>query len=141
MTRFWLPINKAVEMVLWTLDNMFGGEVVIPFAGASNILDMSEAVCDILGKKFEYVVTGIRPGEKIHEQLISRNEFCRSLLSTCGKYTVVQPENPQWDKDLYAKLKSKHATALDRKSFSSADEDFILSKEQLVELVKSYGYA
>lgn len=139
MTRFWLPIDHAVEMVLWTLDNMLGGEVVIPFAGASNILDMAEAVCEVYSKKFEYAVGGIRPGEKIHEQLIARNEFCRSLVSGCGKYTVIEPENPQWDSNLNAKLQEKHIKKLDRNSFSSADSDFLLSKEQLVDLVRNYG--
>lgn len=139
MTRFWLPIDHAVEMVLWTLDNMLGGEVIIPFAGASNILDMAEAVCEVYSKKFEYAVGGIRPGEKIHEQLIARNEFCRSLVSSCKKYTIIEPENPQWDIELNKKLQEKHTVKLNRNSFSSADSDFLLTKDQLVDLVKNYG--
>lgn len=140
MTRFWLPIDEAVHMVMWTLQNMLGGEVVIPFAGASNVLDMSEAVCDVLGRKFEYKVTGIRPGEKIHEQLLARNEFDRTLVSSCGKYTVVEPESPPWDVELTNKLRQKHADRLTRNSFSSADADFNLTKEQLVQLIRSYDH-
>jgi len=94
MTRFWLPVEESVQMVLWTLNNMLGGEVIVPFAGASNILDISRVLCNIIGKKFEYTITGIRPGEKIHEQLMARNEFDRAQISKCGKYTVILPESP-----------------------------------------------
>lgn len=139
MTRFWLPIDNAVEMVLWTLANMLGGEVVVPFAGASNILSIAEIVCEIYSKKFEYVVGGIRPGEKIHEQLIARNEFSRSLISDCKKYTIVEPEHPQWDVDLNQKLQERYKLKLNRDSFSSADNDFLLKKNELANLVKTYG--
>jgi UDP-N-acetylglucosamine 4,6-dehydratase len=138
MTRFWLPIDNAVQMVIWALQNMLGGEVVIPFAGASNILDMAEAVCTTVSKQFEYTVGGIRPGEKIHEQLIARNEFDRSLVTKCGKYTIIKPENPQWDEKLIEQLESLHTKKLNRDSFSSADKDFLLTKYQLLELIKDH---
>ena len=141
MTRFWLPIDRAVDMVVWTLLNMHGGEVIIPFAGSSNLVDMVQAVCLVHEKKFDYVLSGSRPGEKIHEQLLARNEFERSLVSNCNKYVVVQPENPQWDDKLLSSLLRDYPTLLNRSSFASDDFDFLLTKDQLVELVKQHSNA
>lgn len=138
MTRFWLPIDESVQMVIWSLTNSLGGEVVIPFAGSSNILDISKSVCNQVNKKFEYQVTGVRPGEKIHEQLIARNEFSRSLLTNCGKYTIIMPEDPQWDSDNNQKLMSIYKRPLARTSFSSDDSDFILLDSDLNKLVSLY---
>ncbi|NBW06480.1 MAG: SDR family NAD(P)-dependent oxidoreductase [Caulobacteraceae bacterium] len=138
MTRFWLPINQAVEMVLWTLDNMLGGEVVIPFAGSSDIVSMSRIVCRAANKEFKYTVGGTRPGEKIHEQLMARNEFTRSRISNCKNYVIVPPEDPGWDYKLIDKLADLYPTQSRRTSFSSSDEDFLLDDEHLFDLVKEY---
>lgn len=138
MTRFWLPVAESVEMVLWALDNMLGGEVIVPFAGSSNIIDLSSVLCEIIGKKFEYTITGTRPGEKIHEQLMARNEFDRAHISTCGKYTIILPESPTWSDTLIHSLKALHPNISKRTSFASSDKDFILNSDELTRLVRPY---
>lgn len=139
MTRFWLPITSAVEMVTWTLENMLGGEVIVPFAGASDIVSMSAAVCNLVGKDFTYTIVGTRPGEKIHEQLMARNEFCRARISNCEKYSIILPEDPIWDENLISKLESLYPRQSTRKSFSSSDSDFLLNEESLQKLVRDHG--
>lgn len=142
MTRFWLPITDAVEMVLWTISQMSGGEVIVPFAGASNVVEMSRAVCDSIHAAFRYEITGVRPGEKMHEQLLARNEFDRALLAeshlTKNRYVVIIPEEPQWDYSLPRKMRDMYPTPLSRKSFASDDPDFSLNSEQLLSLVRMH---
>lgn len=134
MTRFWLPISEAVDMVLWTLKNMLGGEIIVPYAGSSNIVDMHRAVCSIAEVPFSYHVVGARPGEKVHEQLMARNEFDRARVTSCGKYNIIVPEDPVWDGQLPSKLCDMTKPS-NRKSFTSSDEDFQLTQERLVDLV------
>ena len=91
MTRFWITLEKSVELVLYGLTNMDGGEMFIPKLKASSILDLVEVIapeCEV-----EYI--GKRPGEKIHESLITDEEAERTIDSDyCYK---IVPRNPMWD--------------------------------------------
>ena len=68
-TRYWLTLDEAVEMVLWTLENMKGGEIVVPNMPAYQVSDLAQAVGAVPD------IIGLRPGEKIHEQMISEHEM------------------------------------------------------------------
>ena len=70
MTRFNVLMNEAIDTVIWTIKNSLGGEVVIPKAPSYNILNLADAIAPNCSKK----IIGIRPGEKIHEELISKND-------------------------------------------------------------------
>jgi UDP-N-acetylglucosamine 4,6-dehydratase len=73
MTRFWLTLGEAISMVTLALNHMKGGELYVPKIPSIRILDLVEAFNMIN----QYVVTGIRPGEKLHEEMISLEESRR----------------------------------------------------------------
>jgi FlaA1/EpsC-like NDP-sugar epimerase len=70
MTRFSISIEQAVAAVLWTLEHAQGGEIIVPKIPSYRIVDLAEAI----GPNCEQKFTGIRPGEKIHEDLITTND-------------------------------------------------------------------
>jgi len=90
MTRFWITLEQGISFVLHCLENMHGGEVFVPKIPSMRIIDLARAICP--GCEIKYI--GIRPGEKIHEVLISRDE-ARNTLDV-GKFYVIKPAFPYW---------------------------------------------
>lgn len=90
MTRFWLPLERGVDFVLSSIDMMQGGEVFVPKIPSMKILDLAEAVAP--GCKVRY--TGIRPGEKLHEELVSADE-ARHTVELDDMF-IVEPHEPFW---------------------------------------------
>ena len=70
MTRFNISLSDGVEMVLWALDHSLGGELLVPKIPSYRIMDVAEAI----GPSCEKPVVGIRPGEKIHEEMITSSD-------------------------------------------------------------------
>ena len=70
MTRFWISLEKGVDIVIQSLDLMKGGEVFVPKIPSMKIIDLARAI----GPDCEFKVTGIRPGEKINECLLTEDE-------------------------------------------------------------------
>lgn len=87
MTRFWLTLEKSFTLVLFALDNMKGGEIFIPKVPSMKLVDLFEVV--VPGVKREII--GIRPGEKLHEILLTEEEARHSV--ELEKYFVVIPEH------------------------------------------------
>ena len=90
MTRFWLTLDQAVRFVARCLDLMQGGEVFVPKIPSMRLMDLAEAVAP--GCAVD--VVGIRPGEKLHETLLSRDES-RHALELEDLY-VIEPLFPWW---------------------------------------------
>jgi UDP-N-acetylglucosamine 4,6-dehydratase len=90
MTRFWLTLEQGVKFVIRCLEQMHGGEIFVPKIPSMRLLDLAETVAP--GCQVEYI--GIRPGEKLHEVLISEDES-RQTLETEDMY-VIQPSHPWW---------------------------------------------
>lgn len=88
MTRFWITMDRAIEFVLASLEMMRGREIFIPKIPSMNIMDLAEAIAP--GKKTNIV--GIRPGEKLHEVLMTEDESYTAIESW-DRY-VVTPEGP-----------------------------------------------
>jgi len=91
MTRFWITLAQAVDLVLFALDNMVGGEVFIPKIPSMRVVDLADAMAPGLPRE----IVGIRPGEKLHELLLTVDES-RHAVDADGVY-VVLPEHPWWD--------------------------------------------
>ena len=89
MTRFNITLDDGVDLVLFALKNAWGGEIFIPKIPSYRIMDVAKAVG---GKKFEFV--GIRPGEKLHEEMITESDSLSTL--DCGKYYVIIPTTLVW---------------------------------------------
>jgi UDP-N-acetylglucosamine 4,6-dehydratase len=90
MTRFWISIEQAVQFVMDSLEMMFGGELYVPRIPSMRIVDLASAVAPTA--KLEEV--GMRPGEKLHEEMISADDSRRTFLVK-GRY-VVTPVVAEW---------------------------------------------
>ncbi|NDJ86160.1 MAG: polysaccharide biosynthesis protein [Chloroflexi bacterium] len=91
MTRFWLELDHAVDIVFESIRSAKRGEVYVPRVPASRIVDLAEVLMG--GREVPIVYTGIRPGEKIHEILVSEEESNRTIERN-GFY-VIQPILPE----------------------------------------------
>lgn len=90
MTRFWLKLEEAIDLVLHALDTMVGGELYVKKIPSIKITDLAEAIAP--GLKLD--ITGIRPGEKIHEMMISTDDSRYTL--EFPQYFVIQPAFHWW---------------------------------------------
>ena len=90
MTRFWITLDQGVDLVLKSLDVMEGGEIFVPKIPSMKIMDLAEAMAP--GCKYKYV--GIRPGEKLHEVLIPRDEMRKTL--EFKNMFVICPDSEHW---------------------------------------------
>jgi len=90
MTRFWITIEQGVNFVLNCLERMVGGELFIPKLPSMNIIDLAKAIDPACKTK----VIGIRPGEKIHEVMISRDDARRTV--EFDRYYIIQPNFSFW---------------------------------------------
>ncbi|MGH9226795.1 MAG: UDP-N-acetylglucosamine 4,6-dehydratase (inverting) [Acidimicrobiales bacterium] len=90
MTRFWITLPEAVDLVLYALSNMTGGEIFIPKIPSMRVVDLAEAMAPGLPRE----IIGIRPGEKLHEVLVTADESRHTI--DAGDVYVVLPEHPWW---------------------------------------------
>ena len=90
MTRFWITLPQAVDLVLYGLEHMTGGEIFIPKIPSMRVVDLAEAMAADLPRD----VIGIRPGEKLHELLVTADESRHAI--DAGNTYVVLPEHPWW---------------------------------------------
>lgn len=93
MTRFWITLEEGVAFVLHCLERMQGGEIFVPKIPSTTILNLVEAIAPGCDVQF----TGIRPGEKLHEVLISRDEAWHTL--EFPDMFVIQPTHSWWKAD------------------------------------------
>lgn len=91
-TRFFITLPQAVQMVVDTFDSMQGGELMVPRIPSMKVVDLAQAIAP--GAAMHDV--GLRPGEKLHEEMISPEEGRRALIIQGGKYFVIQPDLATW---------------------------------------------
>lgn len=85
MTRFNITLQEGVEMVLWALEHMRGGEIFVPKIPSYRILDLAAAI----GPNCQTPIVGIRPGEKIHEEMITTSDSLNTV--DLGRYYAILP--------------------------------------------------
>jgi len=95
MTRFWITLDQAVELVISALGHMKGGEIFVPKIPSMKIVDLAKAVAP----ECEIEVIGIRPGEKLHEVLITEEDG-RNTIAYNGMY-VIMPNYSWWQRKNY----------------------------------------
>lgn len=125
MTRFLLPLETGVDTIFAAAANGFRGETYIPKVSASRIIDVARAL--IGARKIELKVTGIRPGEKIHEALVSEEEAARAVDR--GEYYVIRPMLPELTKNAAREPGMKGA-------YTSADT--VLSATETLQLLERH---
>jgi UDP-N-acetylglucosamine 4,6-dehydratase len=128
MTRFWITLDQGVHFVLDNLERMEGGEVFVPKIPSMKITDLAEAIAPECDTK----VVGIRPGEKLHEVMIPRND-ARNTLEFDDYYAVL-PAFRNWNSEAYQKEKGG-TWCDDQFKFSSDNNDHWLTAEELRDMI------
>ncbi|MGE5402911.1 MAG: UDP-N-acetylglucosamine 4,6-dehydratase (inverting) [Ignavibacteriales bacterium] len=121
MTRFWLTLNQGVNFVLNSIEKMHGGEIFIPKIPSMKMVDLAEAIAPEAKKEF----VGIRPGEKLHEIMITEDEARHT--KEFSDYFIIEPEFAFWDKENHVDGKSLP----EGYRYSSNINDRWLTKEEL----------
>jgi len=129
MTRFNISLREGVEMVLWALENARGGEIFVPKIPSCRITDIAHAI----GPDCEHRVVGIRPGEKIHEEMITASDSFNTL--DLGRYYVNLPKVRDHTLERYCELNGAQPVKPGFAYNSGTNPDF-LSVEQLRELIR-----
>lgn len=131
MTRFNISLTGGVEMVMHALEHAWGGEIFVPKIPSYSIMDIAKAI----GPECEHKVIGIRPGEKIHEEMITSSDsfFTYDL----GKYYVILPSDTKWD--LNAFIEKFNAVKVQQGfNYNSAENLEWETVEGLRELIKTH---
>jgi UDP-N-acetylglucosamine 4,6-dehydratase (inverting) len=97
MTRFNISLQDGIEMVMWALENARGGEIFVPKIPSYRITDVAKAI----GPECEHPIVGIRPGEKIHEEMITQSDSFNTV--DLGRYFAILPSAGEYTPAAYAK--------------------------------------
>ena len=130
MTRFWLKLEDAVELVFTALNTMSGGELYVKKIPSMRMLDLATAIAPDLKHKF----VGIRPGEKIHEMMIS-SEDARHTMEY-PDYYIIQPHFEWWDSE---KLHTTGKPVPADFEYHSGNNSEWLSVEDMQKLINEIG--
>ena len=131
MTRFNISLKEGVAMVLWTLENALGGELFVPKIPSYRITDVAEAI----GPSCAKPITGIRPGEKIHEEMITSSDSFTTI--DLGEYYAILPSDG-WVQELYKKAGSSSEPVATGFAYNSGSNPEFLSVEQLRALIREH---
>ena len=128
MTRFNISLDEGVDMVLHALENAWGGEIFVPKIPSYKIVDVATAIAPDI----EHKEVGVRPGEKIHEEMITTSDSFYTY--DLGKYYAIVPSVPNWNlKEFIAEFK---ATSVKKGfTYNSADNDQWETPESIRELI------
>ncbi|MCK5425968.1 MAG: UDP-N-acetylglucosamine 4,6-dehydratase (inverting) [Emcibacter sp.] len=128
MTRFWITLRQGVDFVLSNLNMMRGGEIYIPKIPSMKVLDMAKS----LAPDLEIREIGIRPGEKLHEQMITRDDG-RQTIALKDRY-IITPQFRFWSDDYYMDQNAVHVP--EDFDYSSDTNEEWLDNDQFRELLK-----
>ena len=127
MTRFWITLQQAVDFVIKNFERMHGGEIFIPKIPSVCITDLAKAMAPDLPQK----IIGIRPGEKLHEVLLTKDD-ARHSLEFDDRY-IIEPEFVFWEK---TREPYKKATPVDKDfQYDSVTNSWRLSVKDLRSLL------
>jgi FlaA1/EpsC-like NDP-sugar epimerase len=90
MTRFNISLQEGVDMVLWAVEHAWGGEILVPKIPSYRITDVAKAI----GPDCEHSIIGVRPGEKIHEEMITTSDSFNTV--DMGRYYAILPTGAEY---------------------------------------------
>ena len=129
MTRFNICLREGINMVLWAIDNSLGGEIFVPKIPSYNVSDLADAI----GPNCKKEIIGLRPGEKIHEEMITTSDSYSTI--DIGKYYAILPSDGKLARkylDLNLGIKKVPIGF----SYSSGTNDNFLTVNQIRELIR-----
>ena len=129
MTRFNISLKDGVEMVLWALENSKGGEIFVPKIPSYLITDLAKAI----SPSAKLVNVGIRPGEKIHEEMITESDSLNTV--DLGIYYAIISSSGKYSAERYCKEFGGTAVG-DGFSYNSGTNPDFLSVKELSQLIK-----
>lgn len=131
MTRFTITLEDGVNMVLHALEHAWGGELFVPKIPSYRIMDVAEAI----GPDCEKKIIGLRPGEKIHEEMITSSDSFYTY--DIGNYFTILPSQHRWGLQEYI----DHFNARKVKNgfrYNSGENDDWVSVEEIRELIRNH---
>jgi UDP-N-acetylglucosamine 4,6-dehydratase/5-epimerase len=128
MTRFNISLREGVEMVLWALDKAWGGEIFVPKIPSYRITDVASAVAP----NAEQRIVGIRPGEKMHEEMITPSDSFNTV--DMGPYYAILPTGGEYNTEDYCTSTGAKLVEPGFSYNSGSNQDF-LSVGQLREMI------
>jgi len=134
MTRFNISLNDGVGMLLHALENAWGGELYVPKISSYRIMDVAKAI----GPECEHRIIGIRPGEKIHEEMITSSDSYNTY--DLGKYYVILPTVTNWNIEDYKKAFNTRKVE-NGFSYTSGENEEWETVESLMELINKYVFS
>jgi UDP-N-acetylglucosamine 4,6-dehydratase (inverting) len=131
MTRFNISLTDGVEMVLWALENALGGEILVPKIPSYRIGDVAEAV----GPNCRHEIVGIRPGEKLHEEMITTSDSPSTI--DIGNYYAILGSGLQQNIPKYLEL-LKAKSVPSGFAYDSGTNPYFLTVEQIRSLIRMH---
>lgn len=132
MTRFNISLQDGVKMVLFALENAWGGELFVPKIPSYKITDLAKAI----GPECDIKIVGIRPGEKIHEEMITTSDSFYTY--DLGEYYAIIPSFHKWDINEFILNFNALKVSIGFNYNSGSNTDF-LTVEQLTILVQDFN--
>jgi UDP-N-acetylglucosamine 4,6-dehydratase len=126
MTRFWITLDQGVKFVIDSVNKMRGGEIFVPKIPSMKLIEVANAIAPQAKKK----IVGIRPGEKIHEILLTEDESRHAREFSDG--FVIEPDPPVWE--INEKIRGKKLTEGFR--YSSEGNKIWLTKSKLMKIIE-----
>ncbi len=131
MTRFNITLQEGVDLVLYALAHMWGGELFVPKIPSYRITELAEAI----GPDCRQEIVGIRPGEKLHEEMITETDALNTI--EFDNYYVILPSMPLWDPQRLREAFGGNPCPDGFKYNSGTNSDW-LSVDRLRELIKEH---
>mgnify|MGYP000879425748 CR=1 FL=1 len=131
MTRFNISLQEGVDMVLWALENAQGGEIFVPKIPSYRITDVAKAI----SPTSEYPIVGIRPGEKIHEEMITASDSPTTV--DIGRYFAILPVAGDHSVESYCEAHGAHPVP-NGYAYNSGTNDEFLTVEQIRKLIQQH---
>lgn len=129
MTRFNITLEEGVELILWALENARGGEIFVPKIPSYRLTDMAKAI----GPHCEHPIVGIRPGEKIHEEMITQSDSFNTV--DLGRYYAILPAAGEYTIEHYCQLMNGSPVSPGF-SYNSGSNERFLTVDELRQLLR-----
>jgi len=131
MTRFNITLDQGVDMVFTALDQAWGGEIFIPKIPSYRITEVAEAIAPGVEQR----VIGIRPGEKVHEEMITSSDSFNTY--DIGNYYVILPTRPNWSLEKFMEAFNA-AKVKNGFTYNSGGNDQWVAVEELRQLINDH---
>ena len=135
MTRFIITLDQGVDLVRTASNEMFGGEIFIPKLPSLKIRNL----IPLLGQGLDFHITGIRPGEKLHEVMIPAEEIRNTI--DMGKYYIIQPNHHWWNvSDFKRVVETKGRVVSGMQEYASNTNTTWMNSKQIADLLEKLNF-